>query len=370
MLSFKQYLFEALTDIQSKYVEDIMYPMGRPSWETRSTEYSDSFFGMDPDSLRGPIKDGTVLDNGNTVVFDMPTDGLKVNAPYWLKDHLDYMGYDVHDYKNGLAIRKGGTRPIKIGKLLSKDLEPPKDLDNMTSDERESYQYRKKSHPDILKQYNTGEERTIANSDLQILISRDPYKVAEMSTNKPRWNSCMNLGICPQRDIEGLSHLVIGGRNIDLNREIEMYPPVFQRTGQNAQYVKGALHSGAHVAYLIAAGDHDLKNPFARVLLEPFHSNVSALTSPQLPKHMIDRYRGAFDQLRVQNDTILRVSPVVYSSSRSPISEFLDRFVDTVHKEVVQRLPGKRGTVYRIDPLLYRDHDDVSHVGLGSVDNK
>jgi len=367
MLSFAQYLNEALSDIQRLYVKDVMYPMGRPSPETRSTEYSDSLFGMDPNSIRGPFKDGTVLDNGNTVVFDMPKEGLKFDAPTWLKGHLDYMGYDVHDYKNGLAIRKGGTRPIKIGKLFSKELEPPKDLDNMSVDEINEYQSRKKNHTGFGKWYNSDDMRVLANTDLQILISRDPYKVAEMSTNKQRINSCMNLGICPQRDIEGKSNLVIDGRFVDLNKEFNINPDDPRRTGQNAHYVESALHAGAHIAYLIAAGDHDLKNPFARVLLEPFHSNISSSLSSI---NKLNKYRGVFDQLQVQNDTILRVSPKIYSSPTIRYSDVINRFKDIINGELIRRMPGKRGTVYHIDPLLYKDHDITHHFGLGYVDHK
>ena len=120
MLSFYKFLTEALTANQKYWVDHFV------DWDnklTRSVDFSDHLFDKE-----NPIGGGTVMDNGDTVVFDMPTEGLKLQAPDYLVDHLDKLGYDVHDFKAGLAVRKGHTRPISIAKVLSQPIAEPEGI--------------------------------------------------------------------------------------------------------------------------------------------------------------------------------------------------------------------------------------------------
>jgi hypothetical protein len=352
MLSFKQYLIEALTDNQKFWVDHFV------DWEnplTRSVDFSNHLFDKD-----NPIGGGTVMDNGDTVVFDMPTEGLKLPAPAYLADHLDELGYDIHDFKAGLAVRKGHTRPISIGKVLSQPIAEPEGIPYEAAhpawrDHREkSFQQKR-----ILDEYNRDDVRVAMRSPLQIVITRDPYKVAEMSSNKPRWTSCMALGTCPDVDIEGQEPPELEYGESPYN---EM--PGYQQPGSNAKYVKRALTGGAHMAYLITAGDHDLKNPLARIMLEPFHSEDMQDKIYRAQNPIGHDYKDVSWEEVKPKHTILRASPVVYASNnlKSNGESLIEAFKHLLNFHLSEKMPLKsyRDNIhkYYIEPNLYRDHSD------------
>jgi hypothetical protein len=347
MLSFYKFLTEALTDNQKFWVDHFV------DWHnrlTRSVDFSNHLFDKE-----NPIGGGTVMDNGDTVVFDMPTEGLKLAAPAYLADHLDKLGYDVHDFKAGLAVRKGHTRPISIAKVLSQPIAEPEGIPYDAAhpawrDHKErSFQQKR-----ILDEYNRDDVRVAMRSPLQIVITRDPYKVAEMSSNKPRWTSCMALGTCPDVDIEGQE---------PPEREFGEPPynemPGYQQPGQNAQYVKRALTGGAHMAYLIAAGDHDLKNPLARIMLEPFHSEDMKNKISRAENGVGGEFRYVSWKDVKPEHTVLRASPVTYASSnlKSNGKSLIQAFKYVLDSHLSEKMPLQHYKYY-IEPSLYRDHDD------------
>lgn len=127
-------------------------------------------------------------------------------------------GYEIVDYKNGLAAKKDDKkRQIRIGKLLA---------DNETAK----------------KAYEQDPQRALvkaAKEKFLVCISRHPYDVAGSSTDRG-WTSCMNL---------------IGG----INRH----------------YVAADVQKGTIVAYLIKESDKNIKNPISRILIKPFISKAS-----------------------------------------------------------------------------------------------
>jgi len=352
MLSFYKFLTEALTANQKYWVDHFV------DWQNplkRSVDFSNHLFDKD-----NPIGGGTVMDNGNTVVFDMPTEGLKLQAPAYLADHLDNLGYDVHDFKAGLAVRKGHTRPISIAKVLSQPIAEPEGIPYEAAhpawrDHREKSLQQKR----ILDEYNRDDVRVAMRSPLQIVITRHPYKVAEMSSNKPRWTSCMALGTCPDVDIEGQEP-----PEREYGEPFYNEMPGYQEPGSNAKYVKKALTGGAHMAYLITAGDHDLKNPLARIMLEPFHSEDMKDKIYRAQNPIGYDYKDVSWEEVKPKHTILRASPVTYASSnlKSNGKSLIDAFKHTLDFHLSEKMPLKsyQDNVhkYYIEPILYRDHDD------------
>ena len=81
---------------------------------------------------------------------------------------LPKTGYVITDYAGGYAVSNDGGNPIKIGKLLS-------------------------NNPDLLQRYSKSKQGTIKQSNLLVCISRHPYDISGMSTNRG-WTSCMNMG--------------------------------------------------------------------------------------------------------------------------------------------------------------------------------
>jgi hypothetical protein len=83
-------------------------------------------------------------------------------------------GYEIEDYIAGIASKDEGKRKIKIGKLI-KD-------------------------PDVMKKFTNDPKRAASkDSEYLIVISRHPYDIAGMSTDRG-WTSCMNLRLGPYKE--------------------------------------------------------------------------------------------------------------------------------------------------------------------------
>ena len=132
--------------------------------------------------------------------------------PQSVKDHVESLGFNIHDYKNGLAKDKHG-RDVRIGRILS---------------------HPKNGNPSALKEFNDDQAKrgSKKDDDHVVCITRHPHDVAGMSTNRG-WTSCMDL-----------------------------------ERGSNKHYLKTDIAHGTHVAYLIHKDDPEIKNPIARIALK------------------------------------------------------------------------------------------------------
>lgn len=98
-----------------------------------------------------------------------------------------------------------------------------------------------------LKNFNT--RPNIKDVECQVVISRDPYDIAGMSTDR-KWHSCM-----------------------ELKNENENYDERIRNTNEGGcyrYYVKNDLIEGSLIAYLIDKDDREIEEPHARVLIKPY----------------------------------------------------------------------------------------------------
>lgn len=204
MLKFS-FFIEELSDERKKVVD---------SWAVNrnpeTTKFSDHVFG-----------------NSDRVI--VPLEHIPVAPPTELLAHLRAHNYDIHDYRAGTAIdhhpgepakgRKHG-RIVRIGAVL-----------NQTN-----------ASPEIKSTFVNDKNRSAKRDDnLQVIISRHPYDVAEMSDHKDEqgkhsWASCLNS-----------DH------------------------GVNKHYLQHAVEQGTHVAYLTEKGHQTVIRPIARIALQPYH---------------------------------------------------------------------------------------------------
>lgn len=187
-------ILEELSDSQKAKVDKWVKP-GR-----RTIDISSHVFPAGHERMSIPLED--------------PKD-KKVEAPEHIESHLKQHGYEVHDYLNGRVKDKHG-REMKLGKALKQSKAPD----------------------DLINHFNTDPKRNTAriHGGLNVVMSRHPYDVAGMSTDRG-WTSCMNM--------DG------GCENHHLRRDV---------------------HHGTHVAYLVHKDDANIHNPIARIALKPFHS--------------------------------------------------------------------------------------------------
>lgn len=142
-------------------------------------------------------------------------------APSDIAKAVEEAGYQVEDYRAGIAVDKDGKRKMRIGRLLEK-------------------------HRDLQKKFNEDKSRSAHRGKFIVCISRHPYDIAGSSTDRG-WTSCMNL--------------------VD---------------GSNKEYVFKDVKLGGLVAYLIDEKDLNIKNPTARLLIKPFVPKFLSSDGPVL----------------------------------------------------------------------------------------
>jgi len=187
-----------------------------------------------------------------------------------VKDHLEKSGYKV-DRDKGVAIDKH-NRSNAIGRALKKTGAPE----------------------DLMLRHNRDSARQVkfgSNANHEIVISRHPHDVAGMSTDRA-WDSCMDM-----------DH------------------------GENNDFLPKEIKNGTHVAYLVNKGDHEAKEPIARIALKPFH-------------HEKDK-----------SDTILRPEGRTYGHGG-------DAFGASVRGWTEHHFPLKEKAVYQKAKTSYDDDDN------------
>jgi hypothetical protein len=131
-----------------------------------------------------------------------------------LQTKISDLGYEIDDYKRGLAKKSSdSTKKIKIGKLI-KDKE-------------------------LLNKFANDPIRAATRqaTPLMVVFSRDPVDIAGMSTDRG-WVSCMDLNDGPT---------------------------------VNNKYIPADIKNGAIIAYLIRENDKNIDNPLGRILIKPYY---------------------------------------------------------------------------------------------------
>lgn len=204
----------------------------------------------------------------------------------------DYEIKSVSDYINGYAFKKEDEekkQPLRIGKMLTK-FSGEKEID------------------DLLKSFKNDPLRSTKKSNkYKVVISRHPYDIAGMSTDR-HWHSCMNLGY----------------KGIQYSNE---------EPGINKQYVQNDISEGSIIAYLISPTDvHEngkpaIRRPLSRILMKP-HINEN------------DRKDYAYS-----------MGPT-YGAGNPKFSEFIKKWlIENINNNT-------KGKKYYRPPTLYPDRDD------------
>ncbi len=122
---------------------------------------------------------------------------------------LQNNGYTVTNYLEGYCEKDGRT--FRIGKVLNK-----------------------LGYENLLKTFNEDPNRAVQNKNFLICISKHPYDIAGMSTDRG-WTSCMNL-----------------------------------EDGINKSFVLEEIKEGTIIAYLIDEKDKNINHPYGRINIKPY----------------------------------------------------------------------------------------------------
>lgn len=150
-------------------------------------------------------------------------------------DHLIKHGYEIKDYKKGIA-----TKKVQVG-------DPARGIPYQEKyvDEKIGSALKKTgATDDVVNAFANDPVRTAGKrtSDLHVVIGTSPLAIAGMSTGT-KWKSCMNM-----------------------------------QGGINKDYLEQDSMHGTHVAYLVHHDDHtafkygEPSKPIARIALKPFHA--------------------------------------------------------------------------------------------------
>ena len=148
----------------------------------------------------------------------------------------------IEDYIRGVVYKKDDKNVYKIGKILTKLEDKQPEVMNSKDVMVPEYTARFKNDP----------IRHIKNPDLVIVISRHPYDIYGMSTDR-MWTSCMNM-------------------NKNVSGELG-----------NTSYIPKEIEKGTLIAYLTpksemnSVGKISLKKPVSRVLLKPMNNEDGEL---------------------------------------------------------------------------------------------
>ncbi len=140
-----------------------------------------------------------------------------VTPPPEIQQVLADAGFEIQDYVKGIVFNKEKKQSIKLGKVLTK-----------------------LKRDDLLQKFNNDSRREGTKNQYIVVISRHPYDIAGMSTDRG-WTSCMNL-----------------------------------KSGINRHYVPLDVKHGSLVAYVTTYDDKNLNNPSGRVLIKPFYDTYSS----------------------------------------------------------------------------------------------
>lgn len=357
MKSFRHYIFEELNSRQKYYIDR---EISNADDSARDTDFSDHVFGG-PSSGLGRFDDKDV----KILPFDI-SDTTYGKPPASVERHLGTLGYKIHDWNQGLAIRANvpegkKSNPIRIRKILEKTKQHP-DQDVRSRNWM--------AIQDLGEYENLGIGPHISKG-FEIMITRHPYHVAEQSTNKG-WRSCMAMGTCPDEDRGFIGDMEDKEAQRSFQRAAEQARRLGraqQAAGENAHLVPRDILGGAHMAYLIRKGDYKLKRPLARISLKPFHSDdiidkASDWVVKQSAGHMTsgtNQIRGMAGEIpwkKIKPEhTILR--PVgrtyhLYELARHPI---IRDFTNTVDDFIRDQFPMRQNVFsYHLDHLVQKDH--------------
>lgn len=212
---------------------------------------------------------------GNKTRITKPFNGESTasHVKEWVHHNTPYH-VDSESYKHGFAHKKEDQtkrRPVKIGKVLEQHKAPE----------------------NVKKAYVNDHSRTeIDPSEHRVTISRHPYDVAGMSTDK-QWKSCM-----------GMDKKSNNGSNL-------------------SKYLRHDIVHGTHVAYLHHKDDTKIDKPLARIALKPFvSSNGHTILHPEEKTYGIDNkhFRKQVEDWTKKNfppheNTVYKKHPKVYDDS-------------------------------------------------------
>lgn len=163
------------------------------------------------------------------------------------KLNINYLIPNIESYITGVAYNpndRDRKQPNKVGKILNKVV-----TDTDRQGEFKFNDEHRKEADELGTQFRDDPIRSAQCKEYKVIISRHPYDIAGMSTDRSWW-SCMHLGS------QGIAYKT-------------------KDPGKNRRFVQGDIEEGSIVAYLICSNDvhkngkYAIRKPYSRILMKP-----------------------------------------------------------------------------------------------------
>jgi hypothetical protein len=236
---------------------------------------------------------------------------------------LNNNGFSIRDYIKGIAYNHKKNQTIKIGKVLN-TLKPTETV-SVTNDKGIT------QNLSLLDAFNVDKTREAVKSEHIVVISRHPYDIAGMSTNRG-WTSCMNLN-----------------------------------TGQYRKYVPIDIKEGTIVAYVVKQEDKNISNPVGRILIKPFIDSLGSDRIYLVPESYcygtgVDGFNDAVEkwtkEVNASNDleniAIFKWNPKFYDDSSISSKEIVTGKMPASEKEQIELIVA--------NPWMIKDIENPSEI--------
>lgn len=277
--------------------------------------FSNPKYKHDRNAFRIFLPITTKVNNTNDVVVPWSNTRLAIER------FLSNNGFSVRDYIKGIAYNYEKNQTIKIGKVLN-TLKPTETV-SVTNDKGIT------QNLSLLDAFNVDKTREGVRSEYIVIISRHPYDIAGMSTDRG-WTSCMNL-----------------------------------RTGQYKKYVPIDIKEGTIIAYVTKKSDLNLNNPTGRILIKPFIDSLGSDRVYLVPESncygtnvegfedVVNKWVNEVNSSRaLENIAIFQWNPKFYDDSSSYNKEFVTGMIPADEKEQIELIMLK--------PWMIKDMENPS----------
>jgi len=222
---------------------------------------------------------------------------------------LGPLDFEVTDYD--FAVNKKSNQKMKLGKAFNIAMKKYKE-DQKAINQLNNYL----SQIQKLKTAR-GEQKLATGDDKLIVVSRHPYDLAGMSTDRS-WRSCMHI-----------------------------------TDGSNKDYVTKDIIGGSLVAYLINKTDLNINNPLGRVLIKPYVNTDTTSTYPEIEQRGQYSYERSIEDYFKTGDVMLYPT-TVYGSTAEGFESALLKISDSFNKVLY---PESSGVIYHMHCELYPEGD-------------
>lgn len=255
-----------------------------------------------------------VFTNGDRITVPV---SVELQPPSKVASFVSQRGYSISNYRAGLATEPKYNRSVRIGRILQAHNAPK----------------------DVLQAYHEDPQRTRRSVDSHaIVFTRDPYDISGCSTGRS-WKSCLTMANPESTD------------------------PEARKGGAHYRQLSQDIARGVINAYLVAADDHHISDPIARIRIKPYIHKDHVIYRPEPTIYGENPFTGFHTKVKEWCEHHFPAKPgAMYALNKHVYDDGAPTHVfdaDTISTDDIDRL-FDRDPDYHVMKSLY---DGLNHQG-------